>query len=87
MCSSTLSVNCEYVEKTRKSNLTAVPLFFGAVAGLLVCARLTNRGKVGVQRGRKTQVSLPFPAAEAAVSRSAERNSSMRFSEKLTAPG
>ena len=53
----------------------------------VICARLGSKGKVGVQRGRETAgvpsfLSLPrkrqFP-------RSAERNSSMRFSEKLSA--
>ena len=53
-----------------------------------IFAGLTNKGKVGVQRGRET-VGVPSflpPAAGAAVSpRSAECNSPLRFSEKTPA--
>ena len=72
--------------KTRKSNPTAVPLFRSGRRSL-VCARLTNRGKVGVQRGRENAGVPSFlsPPRKRQFPRSAERNSSMRFSEKLSA--
>ena len=53
-----------------------------------ICARLTNKGKVGVQRGRETAgvpSFLPSAVGTAPSPRSAERSSPLRFSEKLPA--
>ena len=53
MCSSTLSVNCEKVTKnTEEKILCRTPFRSGRRS--LIFARLSNKGKVGVQRGRKT---------------------------------
>ena len=52
-----------------------------------ICARL-SKGKVGVQRGRKTAGCpsfLPTAVGTASSPRSAERSSPLRFSEKLPA--
>ena len=54
----------------------------------VICARLGSKGKVGVQRGRKTAGCpsfLPTAVGTASSPRSAERNSPLRFSEKLPA--
>ena len=53
MCSSTLSDTANRLRKTRKEKSSAVPLF-EAVTCSAICARLGSKGKVGVQRGRKT---------------------------------
>ena len=53
MCSSTLSDPANRLQNKRCGNPTAVPLFSSGRRSL-VCARLSNKGKVGVQRGRKT---------------------------------
>ena len=53
MCSSMLSGAVNQLRKTRKKRSSAVPRFRSGRRSL-VCARLTNKGKVGVQRGRKT---------------------------------
>ena len=53
MCSSTLSDPANRLRKTRKKKSSAVPLFRSGRRSL-VCARLSNKGKVGVQRGRET---------------------------------
>ena len=53
-----------------------------------ICAGLGSKGKVGVQRGRKTAGCpsfLPTAVGTASSPRSAERSSSLRFSEKLPA--
>ena len=66
---------------------SAVPLFRSGHM-LVICAGLSSKGKVGVQRGRETAgvpSSLPPPAGAATLPRSAERNSLLRFSEKLSA--
>ncbi len=54
----------------------------------VICARLGSKGKVGVQRGRKTAGCpsfLPTAAGRGESPRSAERSSPLRFSEKLPA--
>ncbi len=61
LCSSNLSVNCEYFTKKRNGNPTAVPLF-GAVAGLW-SAPDPLRGKGRYTRGWKPQVSTLLCAA------------------------
>ena len=53
MCSRTLSDTANMLRKTRKKKSSAVPLFRSGRRSL-VCARLSNKGKVGVQRGRET---------------------------------
>ncbi len=53
MCSRTLSDTANRLRKTRKKKFSAVPLFRSGRRSL-VCARLTNKGKAGVQRGRET---------------------------------
>ena len=53
MCSSTVSDTANRLRKTRKKKSSAVPLFLiGHMSA--ICARLGSKGKVGVQRGRKT---------------------------------
>ena len=57
MCSSTLSVNCEKAEKdTLWQPDCRTPFRSGRMSA--ICARLTNKGKAGVQRGRET-VGVP----------------------------
>ena len=53
MCSSTLSDPANRLRKTRKKKSSAVPLFRSGHMSA-ICARLGSKGKVGVQRGRKT---------------------------------
>ena len=53
LCSSTVSDTANRLRKTRKKKSSAVPLFRSGHMSA-ICARLTNKGKVGVQRGRKT---------------------------------
>ena len=53
MCSSTLSDPANRLRKTRKKKSSAVPLFRSGRRSPIF-ARLTNKGKVGVQRGRET---------------------------------
>ena len=53
MCSRTVSDPANRLRKTRKKKSSAVPPFRSGHMSV-ICARLTNKGKVGVQRGRKT---------------------------------
>ena len=53
MCSSTVSDTANRLRKTRKKKSSAVPLFRSGHMSA-ICARLGSKGKVGVQRGRKT---------------------------------
>ena len=53
MCSRTLSDPANRFRKTRKKKSSAVPLFRSGHMSA-ICARLGSKGKVGVQRGRKT---------------------------------
>ena len=57
----------------RNDNPTAVP-YFRSGCRSLVCARLTNKGKVGVQRGRETAGVPSFLPPRRAPHHSAERN-------------
>ena len=53
MCSRTVSDPANRLRKTRKKKSSAVPPFRSGHMSA-ICARLTDKGKVGVQRGRKT---------------------------------
>ena len=53
MCSSTLSVNCEKVCESH-ARVTRLPRPFPAYAVYRLHPSYPNKGKVGVQRGRKT---------------------------------
>ena len=53
LCSSTLSDTSNRLRNGRNGNPTAVPHFRSGRRSL-ICVRLTNKGKVGVQRGRET---------------------------------
>ena len=53
LCSRTLSDSANRLRKTRKKKSSAVPLFRSGHMSA-ICARLGSKGKVGVQRGRKT---------------------------------
>ncbi len=60
----------------RNDNPTAVP-YFRSGCRSLVCAELSNKGKVGVQRGRETAgvpSFLPLPWVRQSPAHSAERN-------------
>ena len=53
LCSSNVSDTANRLRKTRKKKSSAVPLFqSGHISA--ICARLSNKGKAGVQRGRET---------------------------------
>ena len=53
MCSSNVSDTANMLRKTRKKKSSAVPLFRSGRRSPIF-ARLRNKGKVGVQRGRET---------------------------------
>ena len=53
LCSSNVSDPANRLRKTRKKKSSVVPLFRSGHMSA-ICARLSNKGKVGVQRGRKT---------------------------------
>ena len=53
MCSRTVSDTANRLRKTRKKKSSVVPPFRSGHMSA-ICARLSNKGKVGVQRGRKT---------------------------------
>ena len=53
MCSSTVSDTANRLRKTRKKKSSVVPPFRSGHMSV-ICARLGSKGKVGVQRGRKT---------------------------------
>ena len=87
MCSSTLSDPANRLQNKRCGNPTAVPLFSSGRRSL-VCARLSNKGKVGVQRGRKTAGCPSFLPPRRAPRRSRRpqtANPPLRFSENLPA--
>ena len=48
-----VATSTNILRNKRNGNPTAVP-YFRSGCRSLVCARLSNKGKVGVQRGRKT---------------------------------
>ena len=53
LCSRTVSDTANRLRKTRKKKSSAVPPFRSGHMSA-ICARLSNKGKVGVQRGRET---------------------------------
>ena len=53
LCSRTVSDTANRLRKTRKKKSSAVPTFRSGHMSA-ICARLRNKGKVGVQRGRET---------------------------------
>ena len=87
LCSRTVSDTANRLRKTRKKKSSAVPLFRSGRMSA-ICARLSNKGKVGVQRGRKTAGCpsfLPPPRGAAHSRRPQTANPPLRFSEKLPA--
>ena len=86
LCSSTLSDPANRLRKTRKKKSSAVPLFrSGHISA--ICAR-PSKGKVGVQRGRKTAGCPSFLPPRRAPRRSRRpqtANPPLRFSENLPA--
>ena len=87
MCSSTVSDTANRLRKTRKKKSSAVPLFRSGHMSA-ICARLGSKGKVGVQRGRKTVGCPSFLPPRRAPRRSRRpqtANPPLRFSEKLPA--
>ena len=88
MCSSTVSDTANRLRKTRKKKSSVVPLFRSGHMSV-ICARLTNKGKVGVQRGRETAgvpSFLPRRGARHAPAVRRRRILPLRFSGKLPAP-
>ena len=53
LCSRTVSDTANRLRKTRKKKSSVVPPFRSGHMSA-ICARLSNKGKVGVQRGRET---------------------------------
>ena len=96
MCSRTVSDTANRLLKRTDSEgspsvveekSSAVP-YFRSGCRSPIFARLSNKGKVGVQRGRETAgvpSFLPSAVGTAPSPRSAERSSPLRFSEKLPA--
>ena len=95
MCSRTLSDPANRLRKTRKKKSSAVP-YFRSGRRSLIFARLSNKGKVGVQRGRETAGVPSFlptavgtasspPRGAARSRRPQTANPPLRFSEKLPA--
>ena len=87
MCSSTVSETANRLRKTRKKKSSAVPLFRSGRRSPIF-AGLSSKGKVGVQRGRKTAGCpsfLPPPRGAARSRRPQTANPPLRFSEKLPA--
>ena len=87
MCSSNVSDPANRLRKTRKKKSSVVPLFRSGHMSV-ICARLTDKGKVGVQRGRETAgVSSFLPPRRAPHSPALRRaHPPLRFSGKLSAP-
>ncbi len=95
MCSSTLSVNCEQVTKNTEEKILCRSLFRSGHMSA-ICAGLGSKGKVGVQRGRKTAGCPSFlptavgtasspPRGAARSRRPQTANPPLRFSGKLPA--
>ena len=92
LCSSNVSDTANRLRKTRKKKSSVVPPFRSGHMSA-ICARLSNKGKVGVQRGRET-MGVPSsllprrvpqsPTASAAVPRCATTHSSPRNGEPFT---
>ena len=95
MCSSTVFETANRLRKTRKKKSSAVPLFRSGRRSPIF-AGLSSKGKVGVQRGRKTAGCPSFlptavgtasspPRGAARSRRPQTANPPLRFSEKLPA--
>ena len=95
MCSRTLSDHANRLRKTRKKKSSAVP-YFRSGRRSLIFARLSNKGQVGVQRGRETAGVPSFlptavgtasspPRGAARSRRPQTANPPLRFSGKLSA--
>ena len=87
MCSSTVFETANRLRKTRKKKSSAVPLFRSGRRSPIF-AGLSSKGKVGVQRGRKTAGCpsfLPPPRGAARSRRPQTANPPLRFSGKLPA--
>ena len=95
LCSRTLSDPANRLRKTRKKKSSAVPLFRSGRRSPIF-AGLSSKGKVGVQRGRKTAGCPSFlptavgtasspPRGAARSRRPQTANPPLRFSEKLPA--
>ena len=92
MCSSTVFETANRLRKTRKKKSSAVPLFRSGRRSPIF-AGLSSKGKVGVQRGRKTAGCPSFlptavgtasspPRGAARSRRPQTANPPLRFSEK-----
>ena len=87
MCSRTVSDPANRLRKTRKKKSSAVPLFRSGRRSPIFVG-LSSKGKVGVQRGRKTAGCpsfLPPPRGAARSRRPQTANPPLRFSGKLPA--
>ena len=95
MCSRTVSGTANRLRKTRKKKSSAVPLFRSGRRSPIFVG-LSSKGKVGVQRGRKTAGCPSFlptavgtasspPRGAARSRRPQTANPPLRFSEKLPA--
>ena len=95
MCSSTVFETANRLRKTRKKKSSAVPLFRSGRRSPIF-AGLSSKGKVGVQRGRKTAGCPSFlptavgtasspPRGAARSRRPQTANPPLRFSGKLPA--
>ena len=96
LCSSTVSDTANRLLKRTDSEgsssvaekKSSVVLLFRSGRRSLICARLRNKGKVGVQRGRETAgvpSFLPPPRGAARSRRPQTANPPLRFSGKLSA--
>ena len=87
LCSSNVSDTANKSRKARKKKSSAVPPFRSGHMSA-ICARLTDKGKVGVQRGRETAGVPSFlPPRRAPHSPALRRaHPPLRFSGKLSAP-
>ena len=88
LCSRTVSVPANRLRKTRKKKSSAVPYFRSGHMSV-ICARLGSKGKVGVQRGRKTAGCpsfLPTAAGAATFPPSADGESPAEVQRKTLRP-
>ena len=88
LCSSNVSDPANRLRKTRKKKSSAVPLFRSGHMSA-ICARLGSKGKVGVQRGRKTAGCpsfLPLPRGAARSRRPQTANPPAEVQRKTLRP-
>ena len=88
LCSSNVSDPANRLRKTRKKKFSAVPLFRSGHMSA-ICTRLGSKGKVGVQRGRKTEGCpsfLPPPRARQRSRRPQTANPPLDFKQKTPRP-